>query len=43
MQMKMSCMILETWLFGFGKVLDIFKGISTIPNLSSYHFPFLFI
>ena len=34
MQMKMSFMVLEIWLFGFGKVLEnCFKGVCTLLSL----------
>ena len=40
MQMKMSFMVLETWLFGFGKVLDkfwkFFIGVCTKPDNHNY-------
>ena len=31
-QMKISFMVLEIWLFGLGKVLEIFKGVCTDPE-----------
>ena len=34
-QMKMSFMVLKILLFGFGVVLEIFKGVCTIPEKHS--------